>query len=614
MSKSNAQPHETAGREIGLRDLARFYRIFGRHYRSHWYRLLAAGISLLLGIGLALLAPWPLAWMIDHVIRGEPLPPWMAPVAPWLEHDAVRALGVFAASFVAIKTLHAVITFFDKYLIAAVGEYMATDIRDRAFAHLQRLSLTFHSSRDTGDLIYRLTRDIGDIRELLVVQPEALCRSVVTILAFAGVMLWLNWQLALVAFAALPLLWAMTHYTQTRLRGAEGERKRKESRLALVVNENVRALSLVQAYGQEETERTLFDAENEGSLKADVRVVRLERRFKRAMDLLIAATTAGVLYLGGQAVLGGALTLGAFVVFYAYIDELYGPVDKLTNTVLGFARNQVAGERILELIENDMVVADRKGAIPAPPLSGRIEFRNVGFCYANGSEVLRDASFVIEPGQTVALVGRSGAGKSTLISLLLRFFEPTTGEILIDGEQIGAYQIESLREQMTILPQEAVLLHRSLRENIAFGRPEASEQEVVAAAQQAEAHAFIEALPEGYDHSVAEAGGDLSGGQRQRIHIARAIVRDTPIVILDEPLRGLDAESEASVQAALDRLVADRTALVIAHRLATIERADRILVLADGGIAEQGTHAELMGSSSLYRELYELQIARPTAA
>jgi len=626
MSKSSSQSRppeatglektdpQNAGSEIGLRDLSRFYRIFGRHYRRYWHLLLLAGVSLLGGIGLALLAPWPLAWMIDYVIQGEPLPEWMAPAAPWLHADPVRALGAFAASFVAIKASHAIVTFFDKYLVAAVGEYMATDIRERTFTHLQRLSLTFHNNRGTADLIYRLTRDIADIRQLLVVQPEALVRSVVTILAFGGVMLWLNWQLALIAFAMLPLLWAMTHFTQTRLRRAEFERRTKESRLAVVVNENVRVLSLVQAYGQEQAERDLFDAENQGSLAADVRVVRLSRRFKRGMDLLIACTTAAVLYLGGQAVLGGGLTLGAFVVFYAYIDELYGPVDKLANTVLGFARSQVAGERILELIENDMIVADRPDAIPAPLLRGRIEFRNVSFCYASGDEVLRDVSFVIEPGETVALVGRSGAGKSTLISLLLRFFEPSAGEILVDGEEISSYQIESLRSQIIILPQEAVMLRRSLSENIGFGRPDAFEHEIVEAAQRAEAHAFIVALPGGYEHRVAEGGSDLSGGQRQRVHIARAIVRNTPIVILDEPLRGLDAQAETAVQAALDRLVANRTSVVIAHRLATIERADRILVLGDGEIVEQGTHQELMSNSSLYRQLYEIQVSRPTAA
>jgi ABC-type multidrug transport system fused ATPase/permease subunit len=601
-------------RQVAPRDLARFYRVFGRHYGRYVPLLLAAFASLVTGIGLALLVPWPLAWMIDYVIKAEPVPSFMAPFAAWIELQPRSALALFATCFVLIKLLHAIITYFDKYLVALVAEYIAADIRERVFAQLQRLTLAFHQSSDSGDLIVRMTRDIGDIRELLVKQPEVLIRSVGTLLAFASMMLWLDWKLALVALSILPLLFAITHYTQSRLRKAEGKRKRRESRLARVVGENVRTLALVQAYGQESTERALFDVENQESLAADVRGVRLSRRLKRMMDLLIALATAALLYVGGSAVLGGELTLGIFVVFYSYVDELYGPVGNLVTSVLAIARHRVAGERLLELVENDRVVRDRRGAVPAPPLRGRIEFRDVHFGYPGAPDVLRGVSFTIEPGETVALVGRSGAGKSTLISLLLRFFDSRGGEIRIDDRDIGDYQIASLRAQTTILPQDAPLLRRSLRENIAFGRPTATEAEIVAAAKAAEAHEFIDALPDGYDHVPGESGVDLSGGQRQRIHIARALIRETPILIMDEPVGGLDAASEAAICAALERLTEHRTTLVVAHRLATIQRADRILVLDEGRIAEQGTHEELVAASSLYRELHLLQIRGLTAA
>ncbi len=594
--------------------LRRFYQVFGQHYRRYRGDLIAAYSCMLLGIGVELLVPWPLAWMIDHVIQQRPLPAWLAPLAPWVAGNPKAALAAFAAAFVALKLVYALVSFFDRYLVAVVAEGLAADIRERVHAHLLQLSLLFHRRAAVGDLITRLTSDISEVRALLVTQPEVLLRSAATVLAFAGVMFWLNWRLALVAVSILPLLYAMTRFTELRVREAQQEKKRREGRLAQMVGENVRALALVQAYSAEGGERSLFDEENQSSLVAGLRAQQLSRRFKRAMDLLVACATAAILYLGGRSVLGTELSLGVFVVFYAYIRDLYGPLDTFAVNLLNLARSQVAGARLVELMESEAVVEERADAIPAPPLRGRIEFEKVRFAYRHGTDVLRDLCFAIEPGETVALLGSSGAGKSTLVSLLLRFFDPDEGRILIDGRDLREYRIDSLRAQISVITQEAIVLGRSVFENIAFGRAGATAEQVVEAARRAEAHDFIQQLEGGYEHRLREGGSDLSGGERQRIHMARAILRDAPIVILDEPVTGLDAEAESRVLAALDRLTEDKTTIVIAHRLSTIRSADRILVLEGGTIVEQGTHRELQAASTLYRELCEFERQRSTAA
>ena len=601
--------------KIDYGKLIRFFRIFGRHYRKYAGLLTVAVFSMLVGIGAGMLLPWPLALIIDHVLKGEPLPPALGFLGPVLTGGTPQlAVGLLAVAFVVIKIVQSIFTYLDKYYVSIVGEYMVADIRERIFAHLQRLSLAFHQGRESGDVIFRMTKDVKDIKKLLVNLPHDFGHSLFAIAGYGVVMVWMNWKLAVIAAAIVPTIYHFTRKTGTGVNKAEKKKNKKEGKVAHIVGENVRTMALVQAYGRQDSEREIFDRENLGSLEADLRTIRLSSGFKRLMDMLVAAGTAAVLYVGGRVVLDGDLSFGAFIVFYKYIDELYGPLDKLAAAVVSLSKHQVAGDRTLELIETDMVVRDRRRAVPAPEFEGRVELRGVSFAYAKGPRVLDSVDLVAEPGHTVALVGHSGAGKSTLISLLLRFYDPTEGEILIDGRDIRDFQLASLRSRMTIVLQEALLFRKTVRENIAFGRPGASEADVIRAAQLAQAHDFIEALPEGYDTVISEDGRNLSGGQRQRISIARAILRDTPIVILDEPSTGLDAESEANVSEAMARLTADRTTFVIAHRFATIRNADRILLLEEGRVAQQGTHEELLESSAEYKELYELQVGRSTAA
>jgi ABC-type multidrug transport system fused ATPase/permease subunit len=601
-------------RRIEWARLIRVFRVYGRHYRPYWKQLAIAGLGLLGAVAMSLLSPWPLALMIDHVIRHEPVPQALAFLLPWLERSPSQALAALAVAYVAIKVAESIFSYLDKYLTSTVGERMTADIRSRIFAHLQRLSLSFHKGAESGDVIYRMTSDVKDIKKLLINFPQDAIQSLVAICGFGGVMLWYHWRLGLLAISFLPLLYLLVHRTGLGVERAQKKKRKKEGKVAHIVGENVKALALVQAYGREASERSSFEQENRASLRADLRTVRLASGFKRLVDLLVAASTAGVLYLGGRAVLEGSLSFGTLYVFYKYVDELYGPIDKLAAALVDLAKQQVAGARTLELVENDMVMRDRPGARPAPRFEGRVEFRNVSFAYRKGESVLKGVDLVAEPGQTVAIVGPSGAGKSTLITLLLRFYDPTQGEIRIDGSDIRSFRLKSLRSRITILQQEALLFRKTIRENIAFGRPEATDAEIAAAAEQAQAHEFITSLPQGYDTVVSEGGRNLSGGQRQRLSIARAIVRDAPILVLDEPATGLDAESEARVREALKQLTRGRTTFVVAHKLATIRDADKILLLEDGVVAREGTHDELLASSPAYRELYELQMGRPTAA
>ena len=372
--------------------------------------------------------------------------------------------------------------------------------------------------------------------------------------------------------------------------------------------ENVAAMSLVQAYGREAEERDRFEVENVAARVAELRAIQLGKSFKRVADVLIAAGTAGVLYFASTLVLSGALSVGVLFVFYRYIRKLYRPVEKIAISIVEIAKLGVSCQRILELLDPDLVVSAGDEAKEVPRLSGRVEFRNVSFGYRAGPPVLQDLSFTAEPGETLAIVGPSGAGKSTLIRLLLRFYDPQSGQVLVDGHDLSSLDPQSLRKQVSILFQDAMLLRRSIGDNIGFGRPGATPEEIEWAARQAEAHEFIERLDDGYETLVTDRGANLSGGQRQRIAIARAILRDAPISILDEPYQGLDAESESRVALALARLTEKRTTFVVAHRFATLERASRVLVLDPGEPSQIGTHDQLIESSPRYRRLYELQI------
>jgi ATP-binding cassette, subfamily B, bacterial len=589
-------------KKLDVRALSRIYRAFARHYRPYLGVLTLAHASLLAGILVTALKPWPLKWILDHVVLQKTPPPALAALERLLGGDRAALLLVLALGIVVIALLEAVFTYLDKFFISGTGDRVAADIRERVFAHLQKLSLSFHDSARSGNLVYLVTSDTRQMKNLLIDFPHDLTVRVATFATYAALMLVLDWRLALIAMAALPPVFLCTRYFGAGMTEATRRLRAQEGEVASIASENVSSMAIVQAYGQEKTERARFEAGNQGSLEAQLRAVRLHRTYGRWVDFLVTLSTAGVLFEGGRRALAGELMPGSLVLFMIYIRELYGSFDKFSGLFMNLARSQACGERLLELLESEMVVEDARGAEPAPALRGRVEFRDVSFAYKQGRPVLETLSFVAEPGQTIAVVGHSGAGKSTLVSLLLRFYDPRSGVIEVDGVDVRRYTRLSLRDRITVVLQDARLFRRSVADNIAFGRSDATREDVFEAARLAEAHDFIERLPLGYDTVLAEGGADLSGGERQRIHLARAMLRDTPIVILDEPISGLDVVAEARVQTAVMRLTRDRTTFIIAHKRHTLAHADAILVLENGRAPEFGTHLELMRSSRAYRE------------
>jgi ATP-binding cassette subfamily B protein len=411
----------------------------------------------------------------------------------------------------------------------------------------------------------------------------------------------------LIACGVTPVIYIITRILSKRVKRAMRRRRERESNVASTLIENVNGMALVQAYSREEAEHERFRAIIKSSTDAQVGAMRTTRLLGRVIDAAVIVSTATILYVGGRFALSGEITPGVMVLFVSYLRAIFGAFQKFSGMFLTLTQARVSAERLLELVENDMVMQDTPQAVAAPPFLGRVVFEDVSFAYQTGNEVLRNLRFTVEPGETVALVGHSGAGKSTLISLLMRFYDPRSGRILIDGHDLRNFTLKSLRDQLTIVLQNAKLFRQTVRENIAFGKPDATDAEIIDAARRAEADDFIRAMPEGYDTFIEEGGNNLSGGQKQRINIARAIIRNTPIVIMDEPVTGLDARSEAKVNAAIQRLARGKTTFIIAHKFSTIAGADKVLLLEEGQLAHYGSHEQLMRESSQYRQLYELQ-------
>jgi ATP-binding cassette subfamily B protein len=570
---------------------------------------LAVGFLAVTGESIAnLLEPWPLKVVLDDVLRSRGSHAWAMQLIHNLVGDDKLALLKFACiAVLAIAVFDAICTYGEKYLTTSVGQWVSYDLRLSIYAHIQRLSLAFHDQKRTGDLISRVTNDIEAIQSFITQGLLGVLINIMTLMGMIGVMFYLNWEFTLIALSVAPVLFVMVYTYTRRIKKASREVRKKEGEITSVVEEVLSSIRVVKAFAREDYEVRRLEQESLEAVEISLRARSLKAKLTPLVGIVVAIGTGMVLWFGARLVLSGTLSAGALVVFILYLAKMYKPMQELSKMTDTYSKAAVGYERIQEILETDAEVKDARGARRAPKLKGDIEFENVSFSYDEQTPILKNVSLEMKAGQVSALVGPTGAGKTSIISLIPRFYDPSSGLIKIDGIDVKQFQQKSLRQQMSFVLQETVLFHAPLWQNIAYGKPGCTRDEIIKAAELANASEFIDKLPQGYDTILGERGMTLSGGQRQRIAIARAVVRNTAILILDEPTSGLDSASEKLVFEALDRLMEGKTVVVIAHRLSTIQRADTIFVIKDGEVAERGGHDELMQLNGVYAELHNLQ-------
>lgn len=601
------------GRPTTLRDslpgLRRLVRRFWPYVRRERRLVAASLLALYAEIALRLLEPWPLKVVLDHVVAPARSHGHRLPVLDALDPPTLLILS--AAAVFAFAGLRALAAYYNSVGFALVGNRVLTEVRHELYAHLQRLSLAFHTRARSGDLTVRVVSDVGFLQDVLVTAFLPLLANLLTLAGMVAIMLWVNAPLALLALATGPLFWIFTTRFAHRIRETARRQRRQEGDMAAVAAESIGSIKVVHALSLEGTFAQAFTGASRKNLATGVVATRLAASLERTVDVLIAFATALVLWFGARLALKGAITAGDLIVFLAYLKNAFRPLKDFAKYTGRLAKASASGERVLDVLDRTPDVRDLPGAVPAPPLHGAVRFERVSFAYEPGRPALEAIDCAVEPGQHVALVGPSGAGKSTFASLLLRFYDPTEGRVLIDGRDVRDYTIASLRAQISVVLQDTLLFATTIRDNIAYGAPGSSPEAIEAAARLANAHAFIEALPHGYDTVVGERGVTLSNGQRQRIAIARAAIRKAAILILDEPTIGLDGDNERAVIDALERLARGHTTFLITHDLRLAARADVILYLDGGRVRERASHNELIQASGPYATLFRLQASTP---
>jgi subfamily B ATP-binding cassette protein MsbA len=592
----------------------RLIRELVRPYRWSLALVLCAMIAETL---MSLAGPWPLKVILDNVAGAKQAPDWIAHLLSLPADLAARKeLALWAGiATIAIAAVGAGASYLENYLSESIAQRIAHDLRMRTYHHLQRLSLAYYDKHRVSASLSTLTTDIETIQGFASSGTLSILVDVLSVGGMLALMFWLNWNFALLIAAVAPfLLWSVSRFKRA-VKKATGQVRLRQTEIVSVEMQGLESQRVVEAFGTQELEEARLRAVSQAAVESALEARRIKSSLSPMVTVTVAGCTALVLWRGADLVLAGTMTAGLLTVFLAYLARFFKPVQDLAKMTNSIAQTAVATERIQAILETDDVIPERPNARIPRFLRGGIVFDHVAFSYDSAAPVLRDVSFRIEPGQFVGLVGPTGSGKSTIISLLPRFYDLTGGKITIDGVDIRDYQLQGLRQQFGFVLQDTVLFGGTIRENIAYGRPDATVEEIVESARAANAHEFIERMPYGYETVVGERGMTLSGGQRQRVGIARALLRNSPVLILDEPTAALDVEAEEKVIEALEALMKGRTVIMIAHRLATLRDADKVIVLEDGLVSEEGTHDHLLRLGGVYagllRERAESRKAEP---
>ncbi|MGB2668297.1 MAG: ABC transporter ATP-binding protein [Candidatus Acidiferrum sp.] len=569
-------------------------------------------VAMLLQMAMTVAAPWPLKVILDNVAGTHHLPAWLAHfLHPFLSESNKMSIAAAAAiATVVIALLGATASYVGNYYTTSVGQRVANDLRLRTYHHLQQLSLKYYSGHETGTLLSTITADVQTIQAFASSSTLGILVDLFTIVGMLGVMFWLNWDFALIVVALTPVMLLLISRFKKAVKKATREVRKQQSNIVQVVEQDLQSMRVIKAFGRQDLEVEELTEVSKATVEAALRARKVKALLSPLVTVTVSLCTAFVLWRSSALMLRGAMTAGALTVFLYYLANFFKPVQDLAKMTNSIAQTAVGVERVRAILEADDVIPQEPDAVDPHPFRGDVMFQNVGFAYSAESAVLKDVSFQIKAGQMVGIVGPTGSGKSTVVSLIPRFYDPTSGTIQVDGADVRSYKLDGLRNQIAYVLQETVLFRGTVADNIAYGRGGATRDEIIAAAKLANADEFIAKMPHGYDTMVGDRGDTLSGGQRQRIGIARAIIRNNPILILDEPTAALDTESEQLVIEALERLMKGRTVITIAHRLSTIRDADNILVLKEGIVAEQGTHEQLLAHGGIYAELYRVQFEK----
>lgn len=560
------------------------------------YRGITIGVYLvmLLGVGLSLVTPQLIRWIVDNGIRGQ----------------NVRLLASAVIGLLILSLIRGVLTFWEGRWSEVAAQGVAYDLRNELYSKLANLSFAYHDRTETGQLLSRAVQDVDRIRFLTGRAALRLLGSLVLAIGTAVVLVLMNPGLALLSMAALPLLARQAYTFGRQLRPLSLATQQQLAVLTTRLEQNLRGARVVKAFAQEEAQNEQFIQENDQWFKLSAHAARLQAINNPLLDLIANAGTVFIIWYGGLLVIRGSLTLGELVAFTTYLGQLVQPVRRVGQIIPAVSMAATAAERIFEILDTPSEVQDAPDAYVLPPVRGHVRFEKVDFAYFGRHKVLQNVNVEAQPGQVIALLGATGSGKSSIINLIPRFYDPTAGSVTIDGHDLRCVTLNSLRDQIGIVLQETTLFAATIRENIAFGCPDAGEAEIIAAAEAAQAHHFIQSMPDGYDTLVGERGVTLSGGQKQRMAIARALLKDPRVLILDDATASVDSATERQIQTALARLMQGRTSFVIAQRLSTVHLADQILILDKGRIAARGTHQELLKSSELYVQIYEGQLRK----